>query len=66
MLVTLLVRLLAPLIVEVIRELLDQIASGQQVQLTESTVMRALDKHRDELDRNVRTAMTGVGIHYEG
>lgn len=42
MLTQLIIRLLTPIIVEVIKELLAQLASGQSIQIDESTVKSAM------------------------
>ena len=65
MLTSLLIRLLAPLVLEVIKELLGRLANGEQIQVNEGSVKTLLMARQGEIDRHVKTAMTGVGISYE-
>lgn len=65
MLTSLIIRLLAPVILEIVKELLGKLADGKQVQLDELSVKTLLMARQGEIDRHMKTAMTGVGISYE-
>lgn len=65
MLTSLIIRLLAPLVLEVIKELLGRLANGEQVQVDELSVKTSLMARQGEIDRHMKTAMAGVGISYK-
>jgi hypothetical protein len=60
MFTTLIIRLMTPLIVEVIKELLQQLASGEVVSLNEETVKAAMMQREDSISRAVAIATAGA------
>jgi arginine repressor len=53
MLTQLIIRLLAPVILEIIKELLEKIASGQQVQLTEELVKSSMIAKESQISQGI-------------
>jgi hypothetical protein len=58
MLTTLIIRLLAPVILEIIKELLEKIAAGQPVQLTEELVKSSMIAKEAKISQGI----AGLGI----
>lgn len=62
MFATIIIRLLAPVILEVLKELLQQLASGQPVQLTEETVKASMLARENEISSQIK----GMGLNFQG
>jgi hypothetical protein len=56
----LIIRLMTPLIVEVIKELLQQLASGDVVCLNEDTIKAAMVQREDAISSAVAAATAGL------
>ena len=56
----LIIRLMTPLIVEVIKELLQQLARGEVVSLNEETVKAAMVQREDAISKAVASATAGL------
>ena len=56
----LIIRLMTPLIVEVIKELLQQLAMGEVVSLNEETVKAAMEQREDAISKAVAAATAGL------
>ena len=56
----LIIRLMTPLIVEVIKELLQQLARGEVVSLNEETVKAAMEQREDAISKAVAAATVGL------
>jgi hypothetical protein len=56
----LIIRLMTPLIVEVIKELLQQLAKGEVVSLNEETVKAAMEQREDAISKAVASATAGL------
>ena len=56
----LIIRLMTPLIVEVIKELLQQLARGEVVSLNEETVKAAMIQREDAISKAVASATAGL------
>ena len=56
MLTAMIIRLLTPVILEVLKELLQQLASGQPVQLTEETVKTAMLSREKKISSQIEIA----------
>ena len=56
----LIIRLMTPLIVEVIKELLQQLASGEVVSLNEETVKAAMVQREDAISKAVAAATASL------
>lgn len=62
MIATIIVRLMAPLLVEVIRELLNQLASGQSVEISETSVKQALMAREGQIQAQLKSVNWEVGL----
>lgn len=62
MITAIVVRLLSPIIVEVIRELLANLANGQSVEITESSVKAAMMAKEGEIKSQLKSVNWEVGL----
>lgn len=62
MIAAIIVRLMAPLLVEVIRELLNQLASGQSVEISETSVKQALMARENQIQAQLKSVNWEVGL----
>lgn len=62
MFATIIIRLLTPVILEVLKELLQQLASGQPVQLTEETVKASMQARESEISSQIKV----MGLNFQG
>lgn len=62
MFAAIIIRILTPVILEVLKELLQQLASGQPVQLTEETVKASMLARENEISSQIK----GMGLNFQG
>lgn len=62
MITAIVVRLLSPIIVEVIRELLSELANGQSVEITEVSVKQAMMAREGEIKSQLKSVNWEAGL----
>lgn len=62
MFAAIIIRILTPVILEVLKELLQQLASGQPVQLTEETIKASMLAREDQISSQIKI----MGLNFQG
>ena len=62
MLAAIIIRILTPVILEILKELLQQLASGQPVQLTEETIKASMLAREDRISSQIKV----MGLNFQG